>query len=41
MGLAPVSQLLLIEGREPAKRQKEVGPRIKSVSGEAQACQTD
>lgn len=29
MGLAPVSQLLLIEQGEPAKKQEEVGPRRK------------
>ena len=29
MGLAPVSQLLLIERGEPAKKQEEVGPRRK------------
>ena len=27
--------------RKGRARQEEVGPRIKSISGEAQACQTD
>lgn len=29
MGLTPVSQLLLIEGGEPAKKQEELGPSTK------------